>query len=238
MHEYKFLHVTKFLAKPNYMKNLAIICLAVLFSISISAQTMNDSDNQNLNRIVHSKKDVVVSLSGNMVFNNPYSSVFAGGLKTKMFLGNRFSLDADLVFGKDYVHFGPGIIGIPLWLFCNEISFSSEEKGSFGLFLFSITMMALSAEHIAYHIPVKDNIEISPFISMLRFKQLYIKNIQTSSADNAAHASFASGLELNRYYKRFIISPYLEYNIAYDGYFRGFNMGINVGYYFRNNSKN
>lgn len=220
------------------MKLPLVINLLILFSIAVSAQPRNESETPGLNSIVHSNKDVVISVSGNMLFNNPYESVFAGGLKMKMFLGNRFSLDADLLFGKDYVHFGPGIIGLPLWLFSDELKFSSENEGSFGLFLFSITMMALSAEHIAYHIPVRDNIEISPFISMLRLKQLYINDLTTSKEDNAAHASFVAGLELNRYYKHFIISPYLEYNIAYDGYFRGFNLGINLGYYIPKKNKN
>jgi hypothetical protein len=220
------------------MKPPLVINLLILFSIAVSAQPRNESETPGLNSIVHSNKDVVISVSGNMLFNNPYESVFAGGLKMKMFLGNRFSLDADLLFGKDYVHFGPGTIGLPLWLLSDELEFSSEDEGSFGLFLFSITMMALSAEHIAYHIPVRDNIEISPFISMLRLKQLYINDLMTSKEDNAAHTSFVAGLELNRYYKHFIISPYLEYNIAYDGYFRGFNLGINLGYYFPKKNKN
>jgi hypothetical protein len=79
---------------------------------------------------------------------------------------------------------------------------------------------------------VSNNMEFSPFVSMLRFKQLNINEIPNSGKKNTAHASFVAGMEFNRYYKRFMVSPYLEYNIAYDGYFRGFNLGINIGYYF------
>jgi len=216
----------------NDMKHLLIIFFIIFLSLGLSAQTFIESETPNTNFMVHSKKDIRLSLSGNMLFNNPYESVFAGGVKMKMFVGKRISFDSDLLFGKNYVHFGPGIIGLPLWIFSNEIGFSSEKEGSFELFLFTIAMMALSAEHVAYHYPVSNNIEFSPYLSLLRFKQLSIGDEMSNSRDDNAHASFAAGMELNRYYKHLVVSPYLEYNLAYDGYISGVNFGINVGYYF------
>ena len=41
------------------------------------------------------------------------------------------------------------------------------------------------------------------------------------------------GFEVNRYYKNFVLSPYIDYNISYDGDLYGFNVGIYVGYCFR-----
>lgn len=155
----------------------------------------------------------------------------------RMFVGERFSFDTDLVVGKDYFHFGPGIFGLPLLIFGAQPGFSTDEQGSFGLFLVSLTLMALSAEHVAYHFPVSNNTEFSPFVSFLRLKQLNMDKSPALAKDDALHVFFVAGLELNRYYKRFIISPYLEYNVAYSGYSRGFNLGINVGYYFPNHNR-
>jgi hypothetical protein len=213
------------------MKNLLITALMFLHSFSIFSQTKNETEPSPLSYTNHSKGDVSISLSGNRIMNDPFGSQLAGGVKIRMFLGKRVSFDSDLVVGKNYVHFGPGIIGLPLWILGAELGFSSDEDGSFGLFLFKLATMALSAEHIAYHFPVKNNTDISPFVSVLRFKQLNIDDINTATEEIYAHASFVAGLELNQYFKRFVLSPNVEYNIAYDGYFKGFNFGINFGYY-------
>jgi hypothetical protein len=202
-----------------------------LYSLSLFSQTNNEGEPQFSSYAAHSKGDASISLSGNRLMNDPFGSQFGGGVKIRMFLGKRVSFDSDLVVGKDYVHFGPGIIGLPLWILGAELGFSSDDDGSFGLFIFKLVAMALSAEHIAFHFPVKSNTDISPFISVLRFKQLNINDLNAASEDNYAHASFVAGLELNQYFKRFVLSPYAEYNIAYDGYVQGFNFGINFGYY-------
>lgn len=213
------------------MKNLLITAVMFLFASSLSSQTNNETDLLPLQNELHSKGDVSVSLSGNIITNNPFESQFAGGVKMRMFVGKRVSFDADLVIGKDYVHFGPGIIGLPLWILGTELGFSSDEDDSFAWFLFKLTAMALSAEHIAYHFPLQSKTDISPFISVLRFKQLTIDNLNAAPEDNYAHASFVAGVELDQYFKRFVLSPYAEYNIAYDGYMKGFNFGVNFGYY-------
>jgi len=206
-----------------------LISIVILTAFSVFGQSL--SEPQPLNYAAHSKGDVSISLSGNRLMNDPFGSQFAGGVKIRMFLGKRVSFDSDLAVGKDYVHFGPGLIGLPLWILGTELGFSSDEDGSFGLFVFKLVAMALSAEHIAYHFPVKNNTDFSPFISVLRFKQLNIDDINVAPEDNSAHASFVAGLELNQYFKRFVLSPYAEYNIAYDGYVQGFNFGVNFGYY-------
>lgn len=221
------------------MKKIVLIAPFILLSFSLFGQVENESGVLPENYTNHSRGDASISLSGNTVFNNPFEPVYAGGFKMRMFVSKRISFDTDLLFGKDYVHFGPGVIGLPIWLLSNELGFSSDEEGSFGLFLFSIALMALSAEHIAYHLPINNTTDISPFVSVLRFKQLTVEGINVAPEDNYAHASFVAGLELNRYFKRFVLSPYFEYNVAYDGYLRGFNLGVNFGYYIpaRNKSK-
>jgi hypothetical protein len=211
------------------MKNLLITTLMFFYSVSLFSQAKNATDSLPLSYNIHSRGDVSISLSGNRMMNDPFGSQFAGGVKIRMFLGKRVSFDSDLVFGKDYVHFGPGIIGLPLWILGGELGFSSDEEDSFGWFLFKLAAMALSAEHIACHFPVKSNTDFSPYISVLRLTQINVDDTNVAPEDNGARATFVAGLELNQYFKRFVLSPYAEYNIAYDGYIRGFNFGLNFG---------
>jgi len=213
------------------MKRILFSIPVLLFSLTLFAQEQNTTDSLPLSYNIHSRGDAGISLSGNMIMNDPFGSQFAGGVKIRMFLGKRVSFDSDLAVGKDYVHFGPGIIGLPLWILGAELGFSSDDDDSFALFLFKLAAMALSAEHIACHFPVKNNTDFSPYVSVLRFKQFNNDNLNATLEDTGSHICFVAGLELNQYFKRFVLSPYAEYNIAYDGYTQGFNFGMNFGYY-------
>lgn len=127
----------------------------------------------------HRPGELIVSASPNILLKTPNGVQMAGGIKIQVFLGKRFSLDADLVFGRDYVHSGPGLIGLPLCLIASGSIFKNEEvsfwndEGSLTDFLFSVAVIALSFEHISYHIPMKNNLDISPYLSLLRYKYAY-----------------------------------------------------------------
>jgi hypothetical protein len=157
--------------------------------------------------------------------NNPYMSGFAGGLKMRIFLTEKLSFDSDLVIGKNYFHIGPGILGVPLILLSYD---SSAPAGG----LLGIIMMGISAEHIAYHLQLGGKADFSPFVSLLRFKYSNFEDVKADDENIFKHASFVSGIEINKYLNHFVLSPYCEYNISYDGYVRGFNFGFNLGYYF------
>jgi hypothetical protein len=218
------------------MKKLFFLTAILLFSFTLNAQEQNLQEISMVNNNIHSPGDVSFSFSGNRIMNEPFGSEFCGGIKMRFFIGKKISFDSDLVFGKDYTHFGPGVIGIPLMLLSNTFE-SDDNENSGTLFLIKLALILLSTEHIAYHFPVKNNTDISPFISALRLKQFKIDDANISPEDNYAHASFAAGLELNQYFKRFVLSPYAEYNISYDGYLRGFNFGVSFGYYFPERKK-
>lgn len=40
----------------------------------------------------------------------------AGGVKLQLFISKRFSFDADLEFGRDYIHMSPALVRMPLGL--------------------------------------------------------------------------------------------------------------------------
>ncbi len=64
----------------------------------------------------HRDGDFIVSASSTVLLRTTNGIQIAGGIKMQLFLSKRFSLDGDFVFGSDYFHSGPGLIGLPLGL--------------------------------------------------------------------------------------------------------------------------
>lgn len=213
------------------MKKYYLALSFFLISALLYAQIQEEPEFKNCDQIVHYKKDVSISFSPNMLFNTPCGRIFAGGMQIRMFVGKRFSFDSDLMIGRDFLQLGPGIFGLPALLLGYNWSFGTgEEDNTFTEFLIMGIAVLLSAEHFSYHFPVKENTEISPYISFLRFRSF--DNAENSeNGYGESSACFAAGLEINTYFKRFIFSPYIDYTIGYSGPINGFTCGINCGYY-------
>jgi hypothetical protein len=184
----------------------------------------------------HRSGDVMVSASPTVLLKTPNGVQMAAGIKMQLFLGKRFSLDGDVVFGRDYVHLGPGLIGLPLGLLAwssqnGEILFG-DDGNSLTNFLFSVAAIALSFEHFSYHIPTKNqNVDIAPYISLLRYKSAYEYHNYSDAEFVGEQFSFAAGIQYNKYFGRFILSPYAEYNIGYKDQISGYNIGVYCGIY-------
>jgi hypothetical protein len=211
-----------------------------LFSMTVLSQPQNEFNKKLYGFPVHSRGDMSFSGSANILLNTPNSMQFAGGVKMRIFLGKRISFDTDLVFGRDYFHAGYGLIGVPLWMLLLGPLKSSEKLSDATsvnfdqLTLICVFFMILSAEHASFHFPVKNSFDISPYFSLLRYKSAYEYGIYNNTNMTNQQHSFAAGLELNKYYKRFLLSPYLEYNIGYVDHVSGFNAGIYCGIFFLN----
>jgi hypothetical protein len=218
------------------MKKILFLIAFSHISLIIYSQEVKINSNREIDYPVHVAGDFSIAGSPNILFNTPNGTQFAGGLKLRMFLSKRISFDTDLVFGRDYIHGGPGIIGIPFWLlFSRPEGLQSNDETTFYGVLFVIAAMILSAEHTAYHIPVKRDTDISPYISLLRYKSSYKYGDYSNTKYAGEQFSFALGLEINKYFKNFQLAPYIEYNIGYADHIGGFNTGIYCGYYFHRN---
>ena len=178
------------------------------------------------------KRGSSFSVSPNVLINTPNGVKLAGGLKTRFFVSNRISLDADLVLSRKYIHCGPGILAVPFLLFQPDAINSDYMFDTFGDFLVFLGFYFLSFEHIAYHIPLKQFADISPYVSLLRFKTAVEEEYLINNNSGTGQLSFASGIELNKYFGRFILSPYVEYNIGYLDHVSGINLGIYCGIFF------
>ena len=178
----------------------------------------------------HSAGDFSISGSPSVLFNTPNGTQFAGGAKMRIFVGKRLSFDTDIVFSKDYFHAGMGLIGIPLALLC--FGTTSDDESSFSTLLGGIVAIAISLEHTAYHIPISLESDLSPYVSLLRYKFAYEHGVYNDPNVVNEQFSCAAGVELNRYYSRFILAPYFEFNIGYRDHLPAFNAGVYLGYYF------
>jgi hypothetical protein len=191
----------------------------------------------------HRSGEFMISASPDVLFYTPNGVQLAGGIKVQIFLGKRFSLDADLVFGRDYAHFGPGLIGIPIAILAFSPTLGGEglsfdDAGeSLTEFLFSVAAIALSFEHLSYHIPLKNNLDIAPYVSLLRYKYSYEYGKYSEPGFIGEQLCFASGVQINKYFGRFVLAPYAEYNIGYRDQISGISVGCYCGIYFPSKQK-
>ena len=220
------------------MKKFLLICF--IFSGCLSSVTYSQFEYNKPDTTVsrHKTRELTFAASPTLLMNTRNGAQLVGGVKLGVFLGKRFSIDADLVIGRNYVHAGPGLIGLPLYLiasasdFQNDEFFSWNDESSLTDFLISVAVVALSFEHISYHIPLKEDVEISSYISLLRYKYSYAHSNYSDVNFISEQFSFASGLQINKYFGRFVLSPYAEYNIGYKDHISGFNIGVYCGIYF------
>lgn len=215
------------------MNRYLFVFYIIFYSATTYCQEQPGVTDRRYNPPIHSFGDFSISGSPNILLKTPNGVQFTGGIKLRAFVSKRISFDSDLVFGRDYIHGGPGLIGIPIWLIFWHSGDNEKDEGmSLQQFLLSAAFIALSAEHVSYHIPIKNATDVSPYVSWLRYKSSY-KFGDYSNPDFAGEQfSFALGVEMNRYMKRFVLSPYAEVNVGYSDHIPGYNIGVYCGYYF------
>jgi hypothetical protein len=213
-------------------KIIVSLIMACLFA-TITSMAQEKPAGINYNQVSHRFGDIALYGSPDILFKTPNGVLLGGGIKFRLFLTKRLSLDADVVFARDYLHAGPGLIGIPAWLIILTSDNSYNDEGM-SLKELGLVILAgiLSFEHLAYHIPVNQSTDLSPYVSLLRFKYAARHNDYSNPEIKDQQLSFATGLELNKYFGKFTIAPYLEYNIGYVDKVSGVNAGVYLGYCF------
>ena len=210
------------------MKRLSVLVFSL--STSLLAYSQYEYDKSVHSTDHHKGGEVILSLSPTVLLKTPNGSQIAGGAKIQIFLSKRFSLDADLMLSRKYVHLSPGLIGVPLGLI--GLSFANDEESSLSDFLLSLAAIALAIEHVSYHIPMTSTFDISPFVSLLRYKYAYDSDNDPDPDFISEQFCFTSGVQINRYFGRFVFSPYAEYSIGYKDKIPGCNFGLYCGIYF------
>lgn len=215
------------------MKKLTLIFFLILSVSSRITYSQFEFYDPDATKTKHVAGDFILSASPNVLFNTPNGVQFAGGLRIRAFISKRISVDGDIVFGRDYTHAGPGILGIPIGLLSLGGGVNSDgSEQPLSDFLFYLAAIVLSFEHMAYHIPLKNNIDIAPYISLMRFKSAYEYGSDLSVGYAGQQLSFATGVGVEKYFGRFVLSPYAEINVGYTDAIPGVNIGVYFGILF------
>ena len=178
--------------------------------------------------------DFRIGLAPVLLGNTPNGLQFGGGIYLTAYISKYLSFDSDLCISSDYIHAGPGIIGIPVaMLFMNSILYQDDDDEGTELsedgvvfFLFRVAMVLLSVEHISGHIPVYKDLEISPYISFLRYRYQYTHSGEMPENRIPQQFCFATGLSIDKSFGRFVLSPFVEYNIGYRDKISGYIAGL------------
>ncbi len=179
--------------------------------------------------------DASIGFSPIFLGNTANGSQFGGSVNMQIYLAKWFSLDADLAFSKNYVHLGPGTIALPVWMVMmltgpGDGVDLNRESISMAFFVAAITIMSL--EHFSIHIPTGPKSDLSPYMSLLRFRSSYPLEVSLPGTRTYDQFCFATGVKLDNYLGRFLVSPFMEYNIGYKDHISGFIGGLTCSYGF------
>jgi hypothetical protein len=210
------------------MKQYLLTFAMILLTVLLSGQDTIITDTLPTGKTFHVYKDAAIAFAPTFRYATPEGSSVAGSLKMRMFLGKRFSFDSEIVIGKEYLTFGPGLIGIPCWLLLFP---SLNEDVSFNEMIAIAFFAALTAEHTAYHIPLRKYTDLSPYVSLLKFKTFYGNYKENNPGMYEDQVCFALGLELNKYFNKMVLSPYIEYNQGYGDPHGFMYAGVYFGFY-------
>jgi hypothetical protein len=210
------------------MKRLPVFILFLLTSFLTYSQYGYHKSDPSADH--HKGGEIILSFSPTVLLKTPNGSQIAGGIKIQVFISKRFSFDADLVFSRNYLHLSPGLVGVPLGII--GLTFGSNDELTLGNFLLSIAAIGLAGEHVSYHIPMSNTFDISPYVSLLRYKYAYKSGNYSDPGFIDEQLCFASGAQINKYFGRFVLAPYAEYSIGYKDKIPGCNFGVYFGILF------
>ena len=221
------------------MNTIKSTFLLVLTCVILQSQAQNPFTHRY--RSLYEPGNFSLGIGPVLLVNTGAGAPYAGTLTMQYFLGSRFCLKSDLVIGENYVHMGPGLLGIPLWMLFNSGSPSEHYFYSvtdlrdllFEVVSF-VVFTTLSFEQMSYHIPITAKSDISPSLSLLRLTiQASEGNRLMLDDEGGSHIGGAVGCRYNHYLGQVIFSPYAEYAMFYDNDVYNFNLGVTVAYLFQ-----
>lgn len=224
------------------MKSFLLFFTTFLICSNVFSQEHTGNDMSKPEYPAHSQGTVTLCLTPGVLMNTPNGTQFAGGIKARFFFAKRFSFDTDLVFSHDYFRVSPGLVGFPLLIMTSfgdllqvfEREYDNEwDPDSFPVFLIITGLVILSAEHVTYHLPIMKSLEISPYLSLLRYRWAYEHGNHADPERFNEQLCYAIGIEINKYFGRFLVAPYFEYNAGYKDHIPGYLAGIHCGISFK-----
>jgi len=155
----------------------------------------------------------------------------AVGIKGEYMLTNTIGVEFGLTGSRDNIHVGAGTLLGPLFFALTSSSNdNSVSQGVGGLVLIAITAASM-LEHTNYHIRINDNIHISPYLSLLRFRYMYDRENPFVKYNTDQFGSWSVGTKLSFITKdKWIINGYIERSqLYYIGTPASLQAGLNIG---------
>lgn len=153
----------------------------------------------------------------NKIQNNGF--FMSGGIEAQYFISDRFSLNSNFQFGKDYFHIPLGII--PAVIF--SLGGKSDSGGCNESSLF------LLAEGVSYHQQIAPEVSVSPYINPLALDYVWGRKLKYNT-----YISGSAGIKLNFIIReKLIFGGHVEYRLLYGESERFFNVGFSCGRLFR-----
>jgi len=206
-----------------FKKLVAFFLFSILVLFQLKSQDLIYTGK--VTRFSHSPRDFILQLAPTYVYREDAFPRITGSINMQYFLARNVSVNGNLSLGQDYLHLGPGLLGIPL------LSLGGFNRLNTDEYILLFIVIVGSFENISFHFPVSRNLDISPYFSLLRFQYLYEK---PSSKYDDFSLSFAMGSRLNVYFTDYwMISPYIEYTRTYGSGLDGLQGGVYLSYYFR-----
>jgi hypothetical protein len=205
------------------LKFLFILFLCLLPVILVRAQdNKNDTTQYSLNK----GGDFIIEISPNISTNNIAGSRFAGGANFEYFVSRRVNFNAYLFIGNGFGHLNLSVITLPIFiLFMNQNSTSEIEN--LEDLVIKILLILTVFENPSIHFPVSSSSDFSLNTSPLRIK--WDEKTKSVSKDENVQLAFAAGIRYNKYFGRFVLSPYGEFSFGYSDFTPEINTGIHFG---------
>lgn len=211
-------------------KSVLIVLFLVIVPVILQGQVVSGSEGEVAAKTDHKFRDFSIAVSPDIIYDVPQGTILGGGVKLRTYFGRYFSLDGEINFSHDYVNIGPGLFLIPCWYLLNGAT--SFGIGSSGELVAWIFLTLLTGEHFSVHIPVNNNIDISPYMSLFSYKEIYVHNGYSAQEYSPQQGCFTSGIEVTRYFNRFFISGFGSVNYGYTDHNFGCTFGAYFGFYF------
>jgi hypothetical protein len=200
-----------------------IFCLQpVLFAL---AQEINGDS---LQTSLHAPGDMIVEISPNIITNNIEGSRFAGGFNFEYFVSRRVNFNGYLFIGNGFGHLNLGLLTLPAFVLLGSKG-PGTEIHSFQDFVLMVVLLVTVFENPSIHFPVSSGSDFSLNVSPLRI--IWDKVKTDASKGTQAQMAFAAGIRYNKYFGRFVLSPYGEFCFGYSDFNPGINAGIHLGLY-------
>lgn len=192
-----------------------IIIFSCIFSLNLKAQFCATDM---ISLFERSPGDVYLSLHGGLRYDDDFLPKAYFGINPQIMLSPYVGLNYSFGFGKDYGHipfFGGGA-----W---SSLAASLDSDDAVCI----LVLLALMPEGFSFHIPINNQLKISPYINFMGSERL--KNTYGDFTDTF-RGSYNFGAQLMYNVDGTIVSPFIELGGLFSAPVKNWRTGMSIGW--------